>query len=222
MVQTTLNLFDLIVFAIVGLSAIMSFFRGFVREFLSLGTWVGATVITLYTFPDVSQMLKPHIKSETVASGFAGLFTFMGALVLLSIASALLMKFLKSGQDVGFINNIMGMIFGVARGTLLVAVGFYVFALTTDKEHYPEWMKYSFSLPYVETASAWVAHLAPGYLDELTDTTKKETMDKLNDALDDAKTRTDDVKEQVEDTDWPSMDDLKERMNANEPAGGGY
>ncbi len=51
MVQTSLNIFDLVVFGILGLSALLSFFRGFVREVLSLGAWVGASLITLYAFP---------------------------------------------------------------------------------------------------------------------------------------------------------------------------
>lgn len=226
MVHTTLNIFDLIVFGVLGLSAIMSFFRGFVREFLSLGTWVGASVITLYAFPHVATMLRPHVNSEMVASGFAGLFTFMGALIILSVFSSLLLKFLKTGADVGFLNNMMGLVFGLARGTLLIAVGFYIFSLATAKENYPEWMSQSVSLPYVETVSAWVAHMAPAYLDEVTGTSDAETKAKLDEAVDDANERTEEIEQQVDDAvgdkDWPSIDDLKQQMRGDEPASGGY
>lgn len=216
MVHTTLNIFDLIVFGVIGLSAMLSFFRGFVREFLSLGTWVGAAIVTLYAFPHVAEMLRPHVKSEMVASGFAGLFTFMGSLIILSVFSGLFLKFLKSGSDIGLLNNGMGLLFGVARGVLLVAVTFYIFSLTTSKENYPEWMEGSVSLPYVEASSAWVAHMAPSYLDEVTGTDKDATKRELEDAVEDAEARTEEIKEEVEE-EWPSMDDLKDRMQ-----GGGY
>ena len=217
MVHTTLNLFDLIVFGILIISAMLSFFRGFVREFLSLCTWVGAAVITLYSFPHVAEMLKPHVGSDTIASGFAGLFTFMGALIILSVFSALLLKFLKAGPEVGFLNNFMGLVFGVARGVLLVSVGFYIFSLTTAKEQYPAWVAHSFSLPYVETTSAALAHLAPSYLDEVAGTNKDETAATLQEATEKAVERTEEVREQVEDTEWPSLDDLKDRMSGNKP-----
>lgn len=214
--HTTLNIFDLLVLGTIGLSAMLSFFRGFVREFLSLGTWVGAAIITLYAFPHVAEMLRPHVKSEMVASGFAGLFTFMGSLIILSVISGLFLKFLKSGSDIGLLNNGMGLLFGVARGVLLVSVTFYIFSLATAKENYPDWMRGAVTLPYVETSAAWVAHMAPSYLDEVTGTDKAETKRKLDDAVDDANERTEEIKDEV-DHDWPSMDDLKDRME-----GGGY
>lgn len=221
MVQTTLNLFDLIVIGVVSLSAIMSFFRGFVREFLSLGTWVGATVITLYAFDDVSAMLRPHVNSEMVANGFAALFTFMGTLIILSVFTSLLLKFLKPGADVGLLNNLLGFLFGVARGALLVAVTFYIYSLTSAKENYPDWVTHSVTLPYVETVSAWVANIAPDYLDEVTGTDKDAAKEKLDEAVEDADARTKEIKEKI-DSDWPSMDDLRNRMNGDEPASGGY
>ena len=47
MIETSFNLFDTIVVVTIILSALLSFFRGFVREVLSLGAWVGASIITV-------------------------------------------------------------------------------------------------------------------------------------------------------------------------------
>ena len=42
MIETHLNLFDATVLGILALSCLFAFFRGFVREILSLGAWIGA------------------------------------------------------------------------------------------------------------------------------------------------------------------------------------
>ena len=48
-----MNALDLAIIAIIALSAIFAFARGFVREALSIIAWVGAAAITLYGFNSV-------------------------------------------------------------------------------------------------------------------------------------------------------------------------
>ncbi len=213
MVHTTINLLDLIVFGVLGLSALLSFFRGFVREVLSLGAWVGASIVTLYAFPHVAAMLKPHVANIMVASGFAAMFTFIGALIILSVFSSLFLKFVKSGSDVGLLDNAVGLVFGLARGTLLIAVGWFIFTLVVMEKDYPDWLKGSVSLPYVQQVTSYIAKIAPDYLDDIKDS---ETKEELKEAVDEAS----DKPVINSDTDWPSMDDLKNRMN--NVTGGGY
>ena len=45
-----MNAVDLGVLAVIALSAVFAFARGFVREALSIVAWVGAALITLYGF----------------------------------------------------------------------------------------------------------------------------------------------------------------------------
>lgn len=215
MVHTSINIFDLIVFAILGLSALMSFFRGFVREVLSLGAWVGASIITLYAFPHVAAMLKPHVGDSTVvAGGIAGMLTFMGSLIVISIFSSLLLKFLKPGNDIGVLDNAMGLMFGLVRGALIVAVGYYIFSLSTDEKNYPDWIRGAVSLPYVKEVSAWVAKIAPDYLDDITPGKTDSVDDAIDNAVDNAEEKQEELKDKADDANWPSMDDLKDRMNS--------
>lgn len=164
MIEAQLNMFDMAVIGVLGLSALIAFFRGFVRELLSLGAWVGAVIITLYGFPEVAKFIKPHVGNTGVANGFAGMLTFMASLVMLSIINAFLMKFLKPGKEVGIIDNAMGFVFGIARGLLLVSIGFYVMSFFVSDKEYPEWLEGSQTLPYVEEVAGHIAKLAPEYL----------------------------------------------------------
>lgn len=167
MIEAQVNMFDLAVFAILGLSALIAFFRGFVREVLSLGAWIGALVISLYSFPKVAEWLEPQLGSGGIANGLAGMVTFMGSLIGLSILNAFLVRFFKAGKDVGVVDNALGFVFGVARGLLLVSIGFYVMSFFFKESEYPEWIQSAQTRPYVEEVTGWIVKLAPDYLGDL-------------------------------------------------------
>ena len=177
MLQTSLNIFDLGVLLIIGLSALLSFFRGFAREILSLGAWIGATVITLYTFPTVSKWIEPQVKSQMIASGLASLGVFIIALIFISIISGILIKFIKPSKEIGFIDNMVGLLFGVARGVLLVSIGYFIMTLVMSEKDYPEWVKDAATRPYVAESAHYVAKLTPTYLSDAIGEQAKE-MDK--------------------------------------------
>ena len=59
MIETHLNILDASVIGIMVLSCLFAFFRGLVREVLSLSAWVGAGIVTLYYFPAVAEKLHP-------------------------------------------------------------------------------------------------------------------------------------------------------------------
>ena len=225
---TTLTYFDLGVFAILGLSGLLSFFRGFVREVLSLGAWFGAGVITLYAFPHVAAVLSKHIHNQTIASGLAALSTFALALIAISVVSSVLLKFVKSGADVGLLDHVMGLLFGLARGMLMVAIAYFIYTqIFVAKQDYPDWVRKAVTRPYVAKAANAVAKLAPSYLDEIappdahknkdSDANKKKPSEASDESLDDeldAAVKNTTSHDSIE---WPTANDLKQRVkNATE------
>ncbi len=60
MIDAQLNYFDMAVIGIMLLSCVFAFFRGFVKEILSLIGWVGAAAVTVYFFKPASEMLQPY------------------------------------------------------------------------------------------------------------------------------------------------------------------
>lgn len=214
MVETSLNMFDLIVIAVVGLSALLSFFRGFIREVLSLGAWIGASVITLYYFADVTEWVRPKVNSDIVASGLASIGTFMVALIVISLFTRFLGKYVKSGSDVGVLDNLLGMSFGAARGILLCAIGFFIMTTVISEDDYPDFVKNAITRPYVEQAAEWLAEVAPDYMEDLTPL--KEGDDAVSeDEKPAAIKRLERTKEENDGTEWQSLDELKERMGVD-------
>jgi len=216
MVQTSLNAFDLVVFTIVGLSALMAFYRGLVREIMSLGSWIGASVITLYAFPKAGAALEPQLGSAAAAGGLAAIGVFLVSLVLISVVGGLLLKFFKTGSDIGMLDHLMGLFFGLARGALIVALGFFIFSFLTPEKEYPGWLKTSISKPYVQKLASGVAELAPDYLDKLVKKAPEAAVNatqKIPGILDAADSLKSDITEKGEPKETsPSIEDLQERM----------
>lgn len=168
MVQTAFNIFDLGVVIILLLSGLLSFYRGFLREVMSLGSWIGASVIALYAFPSVSAWLKPQVKSDMAAAGLASIGVFFIALVFISIISGMFLKYLKPSGEIGFFDNLVGLAFGVARGVLLIAIAYLVMDKILTEKNFPDWVKEARTREYVAEAAQTLEKIAPNYLAEMT------------------------------------------------------
>lgn len=168
MIETQLNLFDAAVIGIMLLSCLFAFFRGFVREVLSLGAWIGAAIITIYYFPDMARILKPHFKSAMGAAGVGTLIIYSTSLIGFSIINAIILKYVKSGNEVGMLDNLMGLMFGAARGALIVSLGYFLMTIALPEKEYPQWLVESVTKPYAERGAITLAKVAPEYLREIS------------------------------------------------------
>ena len=127
------NLVDAIVAAVIILSAILAYSRGLVRETMAIAGWVGAAIVGFIFAPTVEPLIKevPILNKFlagncelSMVAAFAASFAVV--LVVVSLFTPFLASFVHnsvlSGLDSG-----LGFLFGVARGLLLVAVGFLVY-----------------------------------------------------------------------------------------------
>lgn len=183
MIQAQMSMFDVVVLSVMALSMLFAFFRGFVKEILSLGAWIGAGVVTIYFFPEAAKYMKPYFKSETVAAGFATLALYIGSLMIFSIINMFIMKFVKQGSDIGMLDNLMGLMFGAFRGALMVSLGFFLLSVALTEKEYPEWLEKSVTRPYVEKGARLLAKAAPQYLQDISSLQKKAA-DKVKRARD--------------------------------------
>lgn len=173
MIETTLNIFDAAVVGVMGLSCVLAFFRGFVREVLSLSAWVCAGIVTLYFFPSLAVTLEPKFKSAVVASGFSTLGIYIVALIGFSLLNTAILKFIKSGTDVGLLDNWLGLFFGVLRGAFLISLGFFLMTIVLPEDDYPKGIKEAKTLSYVERGAIIVANISPKYLREISSLNKR-------------------------------------------------
>src|SRR5690348_2527308 len=118
-----MNWLDIGVVAVIVLSAVFAFARGFVREALSIVAWVGAAVITLYGFNGADALLEPRVQNKLLSQVIAGFGLFIGSLIVLTIVTGLIARFVR-GSGLSPIDRTLGFIFGAARGVLVVCVAY--------------------------------------------------------------------------------------------------
>lgn len=127
------TLVDGIVLAVIVLSAILAYARGLVRELLSITGWVVAAIAAFVFAPAVEPLMRelPLLREIIgdscelgVLAGFAAVFAI--ALILVSLFTPLLSGFVQN-STVGPIDQGLGLLFGVARGVLLIVIALVVY-----------------------------------------------------------------------------------------------
>ena len=218
MVEAQLNYFDMAVLGIMFLSCLFAFFRGFVREVLSLTAWVGAGIITVYFFKDVAKMLQPHFTEEKIALIFSFGGLYIGSLICFAIINRIIVRLVKSGTGIGMVDNFLGLLFGATRGALVISLGYFMLSVAVDKNNLPNWMAKAVTLPYVEKGAEMLAQLAPEHLKNLANVQKNAAIDLKNEMANEAKNQINGLaadKNQLENTIKNFSSDAQKNIGKN-------
>ena len=116
-----LNNLDVIFLIITGISALVGIARGMTKELLSLVGWILAAVSLFYLVP----MLNPYMEQYVASKLLSNIVTAMAVLIVFSIIWILTADKLASSvrsSKLGAIDRILGFVFGVARGALIVVL----------------------------------------------------------------------------------------------------
>ena len=165
--------FDYVIIAVMVFSCIFAFFRGLVREILSLAAWVGAGIITIYYFPSAAAKLQQHFKNPTVAAAIAGVGIYLACLIGFGMLNMVIIKSFKKGSESGMLDNMLGLVFGAARGALMVSLAFFLITVALPEKEYPDWLKQSVTRPYLAKGAAVLAKAAPEYMHDISLLQKK-------------------------------------------------
>ena len=140
-----MNYFDYILITIVGLSMVLSIWRGFVREIISLIGLVLAFFIAGRMSGDVGSLLNGWIENKTIAdiAGFVLIFVFI--MVVVGLVGALIRKLVHMA-DLTATDRTLGVFFGAARGVLLIGVAFLTYTSYAKPDQ--TWMQKSLLTPY--------------------------------------------------------------------------
>ena len=154
------NLIDLIVVAVILLSGVFALARGFVKEVLSIVSWVGAIFATLYGFHIASAFVRQFIGSPLIADGVAGGTLFLATLFALSFISGLIANRVR-GSTVGSVDRSLGFVFGLLRGFVLVSIAYLAMSWALPPAEQPTWVRQAKTMPLLERGSAMLAAVAP-------------------------------------------------------------
>jgi membrane protein required for colicin V production len=134
------NTLDLAIIAVIALSAVFAFARGLVREALSIVAWVGAALITLYGFNHLYGFVVRFITTPLLADLITGAGLFVVSLIVLTILTGYVARFVHSSA-LSPIDRTLGLIFGLARGAILVSLAYLVVDVSLPQNDRPVWIK---------------------------------------------------------------------------------
>lgn len=149
---------DYVIIGIIGVSALISLVRGFVRETVSLIVWVLAFGLAWAYFRDLAPHLAPWVDTPSLRLGLAFLILFLVVLLLGGIVGFLIGQLVDktglSGTD-----RLLGMLFGAARGAVLVAILVLLAGLTPFPQD--SWWRESGLIVYFQDLAVWLLSLLP-------------------------------------------------------------
>jgi membrane protein required for colicin V production len=156
---------DLAIVGIIALSALVGFTRGLMREVLSFVVWLGAVLIAWTYHKELAAELTRWIESPSVRLGAAFLILVFAVLILGAILGHLLSLLVDKTGLTGT-DRVLGVVFGAARGAVLVAMLAFLGALTPLQED--DWWQGSFLIGRFQALAERILEQIPS-----------EAMDKL-------------------------------------------
>jgi len=139
------TVFDYAMLGILGLSVLISVWRGAVRELLALASWVIAFLVAQAYAGTVATLMPAAIPSPAlrVLAGF--LVVFLTVLLLVAITSLAISQLVRAA-GLGPLDRALGAIFGLLRGILVAALLVLLAGLTSaPRESW--WRNAMFSAP---------------------------------------------------------------------------
>lgn len=152
---------DVVVAVLVLLSALVAYFRGFVREALSLASWAGAIAAVLYGYEPVRDVVRGYIPMQAVADLVTGVGIFVVTLAMLSIVAAVIAKTV-SGTEHGAVDRSFGFLFGLLRGILLVGVVYMLLSWVIAERDQPPWVTDARVYPVMRELAMALEAMLPG------------------------------------------------------------
>lgn len=148
-----MTILDWIIVGILVISGGISIIRGFVKEAISLATWVLAFWVALAFAAKLALLMPESLESPTLRWAAAAVALFMATLLVGGLANFLISTLVEktglSGTD-----RALGVVFGALRGVAIVALLVLVTGDTALREE--NWWVESRLRPSFDAVAAWM------------------------------------------------------------------
>lgn len=155
-----MNWVDLVILAVILLSALIGFMRGFVREVLGIGAWVLAAFVAVTWFHPAQQLARRYIDNPDIADPVAFVVLFLLVLIVLSIVAGWIGR-LARASPLGGVDRSLGVLFGLVRGFVLFIAIYIGCGMLLPADHWPPPVQRARSLSYIYAGAAWAANQLP-------------------------------------------------------------
>ena len=195
--------FDIIVFSILGLSVVLSLFKGLVKEIFSLLSYLGGYLMAAHYQQSFAQVFIEIIPSKAIAKLIAFIAIYIFTAITISLIGRVFRSMIISATKLSIFDRLLGGIVGFGKGLIIIVAIIYPIQffpnisqkLTQDSQTAPYLAKV---LQLINQKSA--SFDIRGKLDNLNIDEAKEKVDELIN-LDNMADKLQDLKEKL-----PSME----------------
>jgi membrane protein required for colicin V production len=143
-------------------------YRGFAREMLSIVSWAVAAAAVLYFVlfhkPFAQDMAQQMGTQVAVAQIVVGAVIFLIVLIVVHLVTARLSDSILDSR-VGMIDRILGFIFGLVRGFILIVIPYMFYeAFFPDPSTQLPWVREAQSLPYIKGTGDSIRYMLEAYM----------------------------------------------------------
>lgn len=155
-----MNWVDLAIVGVAIISGLLGLARGFVRESLGVGAWVGAGYFAIKAAPLIQDRFAEWLGSPDLAAPVAHGAAFIVALIFLSLLSGWVAS-LAHAAGLGAVDRSLGALFGAVRGYAIVVVLFVVAGFVEPPAKWPDIVRNARLLPTIADGAKWVTDQLP-------------------------------------------------------------
>jgi membrane protein required for colicin V production len=156
----TPTVLDFGLLAVMLVSGVLAMVRGFMREILSIASWVIAAVVTLYGYSRVLPYVKQYVQQDLLATGIAVGSLFLLTLLIVSLFTVKISDLVLDSR-IGALDRTLGFLFGLARGLIIMVVAFLFFTWLVPAKTEPDWVKNARSRPILQSTGDWIKSVLP-------------------------------------------------------------
>ena len=158
-----MNWVDYLIIGIFAASIIVSLFRGFVHEAISLVSWGLAFWIGITFSERLAGLFPAIIHPPELRYAIAFGILFIMTLVLGALFNNLVVKLIKR-TGLSSTDRSLGGLFGVLRAIAIVVILILLAGMTVVPQE--SWWHHSLFLPYFQQLAEWVRDYLPTYLQQ--------------------------------------------------------
>lgn len=165
--------FDMGVAGFVLLSALIGFAVGFVKGGLFLMSWMGAVLVTLYTYAAVRPFARDMVENELIADLGSVAAIFIVTLISLYLLSSLVGGWVRRSR-LNALDRSLGFLGGILVSAVVLSAAYIPLSYMWPPDEQPRWIKAAKSRPWVAAGAGIILKLAPdGLIDESSATARQ-------------------------------------------------
>ena len=152
------TLLDWVIIGILALSSIFGLFRGFSKEIISFIAWLAAFYISLNFSGIVAHHLEGFIPQQGIRVTVSVVAIFIVVILVGCIFNAIVHSILRF-TGFGIFDRLLGLVFGAARGAIIVVAGLIVIQMTSFQNS--DWAKQSQLAPHFQPLVSYAMRYMP-------------------------------------------------------------